>query len=58
MNGFTRPEERKKMKINIFVCVIIFLDVCASIMYLIQKDFVRSIYWFSAGILSATTMFM
>jgi hypothetical protein len=46
------------MKFNLFVCVLIGLDVCASIMYLCQKEYVRSIYWFSAGILSSTTMWM
>jgi hypothetical protein len=43
---------------KIFVLILIALDLVASIFYFIQKDVARGIYWFTAGVLSATTLVM
>jgi hypothetical protein len=47
-----------KLMGKIFVFILITLDVCASVFYFIQKDPARGIYWFTAGVLSATTLVM
>jgi len=42
----------------LFIIILVILDMLASAYYLITGDIVRAIYWFCAGILSLTTLFM
>jgi hypothetical protein len=46
------------MNKNILPMVLIIIDLVQSIVCVFHKDFVRALYWLSAGVLTATTMFM
>ena len=41
----------------IFPIILIALDVGASIMYLLNKDFKMALYWLSAGVLNCCVTF-
>lgn len=43
--------------IYLFPIILIALDVGASIVYLINKDFKMALYWFAAGVLNCCVTF-
>lgn len=43
--------------VRLFPIVLIILDICAGIIYGINGDFRRLIYWFAAAILTASVTF-
>ena len=47
----------KAIPVWFFPSILIALDVLAALIFLFQKDFRRSVYWFSAAILTVTVTF-
>ncbi len=44
-------------RVQLFPTIMIALSVCSAIMYLIDGDYRKAIYWFAAAVLSATVTF-
>lgn len=42
---------------KLFPCILMILNICASITYLYYGDWKKSIYWVSACVLTATVTF-
>lgn len=42
---------------KLFPSVLILLDLGASVVYLVQKDYRHAVYWFSAATLTAAVTF-
>ena len=45
-------------KTNIFPIILIGLDLCASMIYIIDGQYAKGVYWIMAGGLTTTTLFM
>lgn len=45
------------MSDKFFPTILITLDVCASIVYLVHGDVRHAVYWFSAAVLTATVTY-
>ena len=52
--------DRTQMKIDprVFPTILIVLDFCAGVVYAYQNDAGRSIYWFSACVLSYAVVYL
>lgn len=52
------PKRRKKkMLALIFPCALIALDVGAAIVYLVNKDYRKAVYWLAAAVLNICVTF-
>lgn len=50
-------KEQKAMSMLIFPCALIALDVGAAIVYLLNKDYKKAVYWLAAAVLNITVTF-
>lgn len=53
----TRKRGNKTMSMMIFPCVLIALDIGAAIVYLINRDYKKAIYWLAAAVLNICVTF-
>lgn len=52
-----KRKERKSVYILIFPFTLIVLDVGAAIVYLLNKDYKKAVYWFAAAVLNICVTF-
>lgn len=57
MKNKAKRKERNAMSVYLFPTVLIALDVGASIMCLIGKDYKKAIYWLAAAVLNICVTF-